>query len=71
MDFVYVYFYGNEWEDTIIFLSKEDAIKESVNNPSHRIEIFSKTNNNTDTNTSCGYTSTYNYYINGELIQCQ
>ena len=66
MDFVYVYFYGNEWEDTIIFLSKEDAIKESVNNPTHKIEIFSKINN-----TSCGYTPTYNYYINGELIQCQ
>jgi hypothetical protein len=62
MDFVYVYFYGCEWEDTIIFLLEEDAIKESINNPTHRIEVFSKTNN------AIGYTPTYNYYMNGILI---
>ena len=62
MDFVYVLFYGNEWEDVIIFLSKEDAITESINHPNDRIEIFSKTN-------TSGYTPTYNYYKNGVLIQ--
>ena len=62
MDFVYVLFYGNEWEDVIIFLSKEDAITESINHPNDRIEIFSKTN-------ASGYTPTYNYYKNGEFIQ--
>ncbi len=65
MDFVYIYFYGIDWEDTIIFLSKEDAIKESIDNPTHKIVIFSKKNNTTR------YTPTYNYYMNGQLIECQ
>jgi hypothetical protein len=62
MDFVYALIYGNEWEDIIILLSKEDAIKESINYPNARVEIFSKNN-------KVGYTPTYNYYKNGELIQ--
>ena len=62
MDFVYVFLAGSEWEDIIIFLSQEEAIKKSRNYPNNRIEIFSKTN------TSC-YEPTYNYYQNGELIQ--
>jgi hypothetical protein len=65
MDFVYIYFYGSDWEDTIIFLSQEDAIKESINNPTNRIEVFSKTIH------ASGYTPTYDYYINGKLIQSQ
>jgi hypothetical protein len=65
MDFVYIYFYGNDWEDTIIFLLEEDAIKESIDNPTHRVEIFSKKDN------TSRYTPTYNYYINGKLIKCQ
>jgi hypothetical protein len=62
MVFVYVLFYGSEWEDTIIFLSKEDAINESINHPTARVEIFSKNN-------TVGYRPTYNYYKNGELFQ--
>jgi len=62
MDFVYVLLYGNEWEDIIILLSKEDAIHESINNPTARVEIFSKNN-------KLGYSPTYNYYKNGEFIE--
>ena len=62
MDFVYVLFYGSEWEDMIILLLKEDAINESIKHPNSRVEIFSKNNKS-------GYTPTYNYYKNGELIQ--
>ena len=62
MDFVYVLTFGSEWEDIIILLSKEDAINESINNPNARVEIFTKNN-------TVGYTATYNYYKNGELIQ--
>ena len=62
MDFVYVFFDVNNWEDMIIFLSKEDAINESKKNPKARVEIFSITN-------ELGYTPTYNFYKNGELIQ--
>jgi hypothetical protein len=61
-EFIYVHFYGYDWDDVIIFLSKEDAIKESIKHPKQRIKIFSKTN------TSSRYTATYNYYKNGELI---
>jgi hypothetical protein len=63
MDFVYLLIIGNEWEDIIVFLSKEDAIRESINHLNQRIEIFSKT---PDTS---GYTPTYHYYLNGELIE--
>ena len=60
-EYIYVFVYGSEWEDIIIFLSKEDAIKESIKRPNHRVEIFSIT-------TSSGYTPTYSYYKNGELF---
>ena len=63
MDFVYILINGNEWEDMVIFLSKEDAIQESLKYPNNRVEIFSKNNIS-----SC-YNPTYNYYQNGELIQ--
>jgi hypothetical protein len=62
MDFIYALVFGSEWEDIIILLSKEDAIKESINHPNHRVEIFEKTN-------TSGYKPTYNYYKNGEFIQ--
>jgi len=58
MDFVYVFLAGSEWEDIIIFLSKEEAIKKSRKYPNNRIEFFSKTN-------TSGYKPTYNYYQNG------
>ena len=62
MDFVYVLLYGTDWEDIVILLSKEDAINESINQPNSRVEIFTRNNKS-------GYTPTYNYYKNGELIQ--
>jgi hypothetical protein len=65
MEYVYLLIRGSDWEDIIVFLSKEDAIKESINNSNHRIEIFSKTNN-------AGYRPTNNYYKNGEYVhQCK
>ena len=43
MDVVYVFLDINNWEDIIIFLSKEDAINESKKYPNARVEIFSIT----------------------------
>ena len=63
MDYIYVLVYDKiEWEDIIILLSVEEAIKESINHSKSRIEIFSKNDKNK-------YTPTYNYYKNGEYIQ--
>ena len=59
MEFVYILHNGSEWEDMIIFLSKEEAITQSKKYPEGRIEIFSKTDKS-------GYSPTYNYYKNGE-----
>lgn len=60
MEFIYLFLSGSEWEDITVFLSKEDAINESIKNPKHRVEIFSKTE-------TSGYKPTYHYYQNGEL----
>jgi hypothetical protein len=69
--FVYVFIYGMDWEDTVIILSKEEAIEISKKYPNSRVEIFSK-NNNVNTKQlsplNFGYTPTYNYYKNGELV---
>lgn len=62
MDFIYLLLCGSEWEDIIVLLSKEDAINESIKCPNARVEIFSK-------NDKLGYTPSYSYYKNGELIQ--
>ena len=62
MEYIYVLLYGGEWEDLIIFLSKDDAIKESLNYPNSTVQVFNK-------NDKSGYTPTYNYYENGEFIQ--
>ena len=62
MEFVYLLMNGSEWEDIVVILSKDDAIKASIDNPNIRVEIFSKT-------TKLGYTPTYNYYKNGEYFQ--
>jgi len=61
MDHVYALISGSEWEDIIIFLSKEDAIHASLNYPNARVEIFSK-------NTKSGYIPSYHHYKKGELI---
>ena len=41
MEFVYV-LCGSEWEDIIIYLSKEEAIKESIKHPNHRLKFLQK-----------------------------
>ena len=38
MDFVYLFIDENNWEDMIIFLTEEDAIKESKKYPKARVE---------------------------------
>jgi hypothetical protein len=58
MEFIYVFKKGNDWEDLIIYLSKEKALEVSLKYPTFNIEIFSL--NNTG-----GYVPTYNYYLNG------
>lgn len=60
MDYIYLLICGSEWEDITIFLSGEDAINASINNPQHRVEVFSKKPN------QIGFTPTYNYYENGK-----
>lgn len=52
---------GYEWEDFVIFLTHEDAINASIQNPKLRVEIFQKNND------SPRYTPTYNYYQNGKF----
>jgi hypothetical protein len=62
MDFCYVLlFYGSDWEDTIILLSEEDAINESIKYPNARVEIFMKNDKR--------YIPTYSYFKNGKLIK--
>ena len=53
---------GCEWEDIIILLSKEEAIDASIKYPNSRVEIFSK-------DIKLGYTPTYDYYKDGNLVQ--
>jgi hypothetical protein len=61
MEFIYLLVDdGCEWEDIVIFLSNEDAIKESIKYPKSRLEIFGKSDK--------GYVPTYNYYQNGEYF---
>lgn len=63
MKYVYLLTMGSEWEDTIIFLTKEDAIKQSIAHPKNKVEIFCKNDN------CSGYTPTFDYYKNGVLVQ--
>ena len=63
MEYIYLLVCGSEWEDIIVFLSEEDAIKASIENPNDRVEIFSKKENST------GYRPKYNYYENGKYIE--
>ena len=61
MDCIYVFIEINDWEDIIIFLSKEDAINESKKYPNARVEIYK-------IDQEVVYTPTYNFYKNVELI---
>lgn len=61
MDFLYVFTVdGAEWEDLVIYLSKEEAIEKSRKHPNVRLDIYKKS--------ADGYRPTYGYYLNGELV---
>lgn len=63
MDAIYVFVVnGAEWEDLIIFLTKEEAIEKSKKCPNARVELFLKSETG-------GYYPSYTYYFNGELIE--
>jgi hypothetical protein len=62
MEFVYVFTVdGAEWEDLVIYLSKEEAIAKSKKHPNVRLDIYKKS--------ADGYRPTYNYYLNGLLVE--
>ena len=62
MEFVYVFTVdGAEWEDLVIYLSKEEAIAKSKKHPRVRLDIYKKS--------SDGYRPTYSYYLNGLLVE--
>lgn len=64
MDYIYVLVGDRcEWEDVVVFLTEENAIKMSVKYPDCRVEIFSKKDGGS------GYTATYNYYQNGKYFE--
>lgn len=51
---------GAEWEDIVIYLSRDEAIAKSKKIPNVRMEILKKTDD--------GYRPTYTYFLNGELV---
>lgn len=53
---------GAEWEDLVLFTSKEEAIEASKKYPQARVEIFAKSEKG-------GYHPTYNFYEKGVYIQ--
>jgi hypothetical protein len=60
MDFLYL-LKGSDWEDIIIFLTKEEAIQASIKSPNTTVEIFSRSD--------FGYSPTYDFYKNGVLYK--
>lgn len=65
MDFIYLLIaYGYEWEDIVVFTTKEEAIEKSKLYSKARVEIFIKSNDG-------GYIPSYNYYKNGEYIESE
>jgi hypothetical protein len=60
INFVYILIKENDWENMVVFLSKEDAIAKSIQDPDCRIEVFEKNNNS--------YKPTYNCYRNGVYV---
>jgi|APGre2960657373_1045057.scaffolds.fasta_scaffold145826_2 hypothetical protein len=53
---------GAEWEDIVVYISKEDAIAKSLKHPKIRLEIFSRGDDG-------GYRPTYSYFMNGKLFE--
>lgn len=63
MEHIYVFVVdGAEWEDLIIFLTKEEAIEKSKQCPKVRIELFERSPKG-------GYRPTYNYYLDGVYVK--
>jgi hypothetical protein len=63
MELVYLFVVnGAEWEDIIVFLSKEEAIEKSKQCPKVRLEIFAKSPKG-------GLRPTYNYYLDGVYFE--
>ena len=60
MKYLYVQL-GYEWEDMILFSTREEAIQSSIKYPKRRVEIFKKT--------ETGYLPNYCYYLDGKLIE--
>ncbi len=62
MDNIYVLMpeNGAEWEDLVIYVKEEDAIRDSIKYYKWRVEIFKKNENSAN-----GYIPTYNYIKNG------
>ena len=54
---------GDDWEDTVVYLTKDAAIEESKKYPNRRVEILLKADSNS------GYMPTYCYYQNGEYYE--
>ena len=53
---------GAEWEDIVVYTSKEAAIVKSKKHPKIRLEIFSVGDDG-------GYRPTYSHFLDGELIK--
>lgn len=53
---------GAEWEDIVVYISKEEAIAKSLKHPKIRLEIFKKEEDG-------GYRPTYSYFMNGRLVE--
>jgi hypothetical protein len=51
---------GAEWEDLVIYLSRDEAIAKSKKHPKVRLDIFKKSDD--------GYRPTYTYFLNGEFV---
>ena len=61
MQYLFILIKNNSYKKGMkIFTDKEDAIKESLNNPRDRVDIFNKLNNS--------FLPTYNYIKNGQFI---
>ena len=62
MDYLYLLVVdGAEWEDIVVYLTKEEALEKSKAWPNTRVEIFSKSEKG-------GFRPTYTYFLNGILI---
>jgi hypothetical protein len=53
---------GAEWEDIVVYISKEAAIAKSLKHPKIRLEIFALEHDG-------GYRPSYSYFLNGELVE--